>query len=77
MGLCSLHTLPTKCAEERPARCLFSRFDVAWPQVLRACDVEFETYDVLTNPGVRDGVKVRSKSGRYRGFGFDFFCSRI
>lgn len=30
------------------------------PQVLRACDVEFETYDVLTNPGVREAVKVSS-----------------
>eukprot|EP00904_Undaria_pinnatifida_P005520 jgi/Undpi1/2098/HiC_scaffold_12.g05484.m1 len=26
-------------------------------QVLRACDVEFETYDVLSNPGVREGIK--------------------
>lgn len=28
-------------------------------KVLRACDVEFETYDVLTNPGVREGIKVK------------------
>ncbi|CAM9972984.1 unnamed protein product, partial [Laminaria digitata] len=26
-------------------------------QVLRACDVEFETYDVLSNPGVREAIK--------------------
>lgn len=30
-------------------------------QVLRACDVEFETYDVLTNPAVREAIKVRQQ----------------
>ncbi|CAN0160319.1 unnamed protein product [Pylaiella littoralis] len=35
-------------------QCGFSNSAV---QVLRACDVEFETYDVLTNPGVREAVK--------------------
>ncbi|CAM9097677.1 unnamed protein product [Ectocarpus sp. 4 AP-2014] len=35
-------------------QCGFSNSAV---QVLRACDVEFETYDVLTNPGVRESVK--------------------
>lgn len=29
-------------------------------QVLRACDVEFETYDVLSNQGVREAIKVRN-----------------
>eukprot|EP00752_Nemacystus_decipiens_P012615 g11172.t1 len=35
-------------------QCGFSNSAV---QVLRACDVEFETYDVLTNPAVREAIK--------------------
>ena len=33
------------------------RLSFGLPQVLRACDVEFETFDVLADPDVRQGIK--------------------
>lgn len=33
------------------------------PKVLRACDVEFETYDVLSNEAVRQKIKVKPRFG--------------